>query len=96
MNTTIGVVVTSAALDKKEAAHIAHLAMEGFTRALSPPHLDTDGDTLFCLSVGDARADLVALGRAAADVVARAIVRAVMMARSLPGLPCARDLVGGR
>ncbi len=92
VNTTIGVVVTSAALDKKEAAHIAHLAMEGFTQALSPPHLDTDGDTLFCLSVGGARADLVALGHAAADVVARAIVNGVRSATSLPGLPAARDL----
>src|SRR5206468_53756 len=84
VNTTIGVVVTSAALDKAQASHLAHLAMEGFARALSPPHLDTDGDTLFCLSVGEARADLAALGRAAADVVAGAIVNAVRAATSLP------------
>lgn len=92
VNTTIGVVVTSAALDKAQATHIAHVAMEGFARALSPPHLDTDGDTLFCLSVGGARADLAALGRTAADVVAGAIVNAVRSATSLPGLPAARDL----
>jgi L-aminopeptidase/D-esterase-like protein len=91
-NTTIGVVVTSAALDKREAAHLAALAMEGFTRALSPPHLDTDGDTLFCLSVGERRADLNGLGRAAAAVVARAVVSAIRSATSLPGLPAARDL----
>jgi L-aminopeptidase/D-esterase-like protein len=92
VNTTIGVVVTSAALGKAEAARVAHLAMEGFARALSPPHLDTDGDTLFCLSVGRTPADLAALGRAAADVVARAIVNAVRSATSLPGLPAAGDL----
>lgn len=92
VNTTIGVVVTSAALGKAEAARLAGLAMEGFARALSPPHLDTDGDTLFCLSVGATRADLDALGRAAADMVARAIVSAVSSATSLPGLPAARDL----
>ena len=66
--------------------------MDGFAIALSPPDLDTDGDTLFCLSVGATRADLAALGRAAADVVARAIVSAVTEATALPGLPAARDL----
>lgn len=91
-NTTIGVVVTSAALDKGEAARLAARAMEGFARALSPPHLDTDGDTLFCLSVGEHRADLGLLGLAAADVVARAVAGAIRSATSLPGLPAARDL----
>jgi L-aminopeptidase/D-esterase-like protein len=92
VNTTIGVVATTAALDKAEATELARLGMDGFARALSPPHLPTDGDALFSLSVGAARADLAALGAAAADVVARAIVRAVTAATSLPGLPAARDL----
>ncbi len=91
-HTTIGVVATSAALDKPGAARLAQLGMAGFGRALSPPHLGTDGDTLFGLSVGAATADPVALGRRAADVVAEAIARAVRAARSLPGLPAARDL----
>jgi L-aminopeptidase/D-esterase-like protein len=92
VNTTIGVVVTSAALGKHEAARLAALAMEGFARALSPPNLDTDGDTLFCLSIGETRADLAELGEAAAGLVARAIVNGVREATSLPGLPAARDL----
>jgi L-aminopeptidase/D-esterase-like protein len=91
-NTTIGVVVTGAALGKPEAAQVARLGLDGFARALSPPHLDTDGDTLFCLSVGTSRVDPAALGRAAADAVAQAIVNAVRAATSLPGLPAARDL----
>jgi L-aminopeptidase/D-esterase-like protein len=66
--------------------------MDGFTRALSPPHLNTDGDTLFCLSVGTARADVDALGRDAADLVAHAIARAVRAATASGGLPAARDL----
>ncbi len=91
-NTTIGVVAATAALTKEEARRVARMATAGFARALSPPHLDTDGDALFCLSVGEARADLEAVGQAAAEVVAQAIVRAVRAARSLPGLPAARDL----
>jgi L-aminopeptidase/D-esterase-like protein len=66
--------------------------MDGFARALSPPHLTTDGDTLFCLSVGGARADVEALGREAANLVARTIARAVLAATPAGGLPAARDL----
>jgi L-aminopeptidase/D-esterase-like protein len=73
--------------------------MGGFDLALSPPHLATDGDTLFALSVGAEprsagaeRLDLGALGRRAATLVAEAIVRAVRSARSLPGLPAAGDV----
>ena len=94
VNTTIGAMATTARLDKADATRLAQMSMEGFARALSPPHLATDGDALFALSVGNLRADLPALGALAAGVVARAIVRAVMMARPLPGLPCARDLAG--
>jgi L-aminopeptidase/D-esterase-like protein len=92
VNTTIGLVATTAALDKVAASRMARLAMDGFTRALSPPHLNTDGDTLFCLSVGTARADVDALGREAADLVAHAIARAVRAATASGGLPAARDL----
>jgi L-aminopeptidase/D-esterase-like protein len=91
-NTTIGCVVTDARLTKPEAAWVAALAMDGFALALSPPHLATDGDTLFCLSVGKRDVDPAAVGKAAAQAVARAIVRGVRAATGLPGLPAARDL----
>ncbi|HUM17229.1 MAG TPA: P1 family peptidase [Candidatus Nitrosotalea sp.] len=91
-NTTIGLVATTVALDKIQAARVAQLAMDGYKQALSPPHLSTDGDALFCLSVGKARADVEALGRAAAALVAQAIVRAVRAATAAAGLPAARDL----
>jgi L-aminopeptidase/D-esterase-like protein len=91
-NTTIGCVVTDARLTKAEAAWVAALGMDGYALALSPPHLATDGDTLFCLSVGARDADPAAVGKAAAQAVARAIVRGVRAAAGLPGLPAARDL----
>jgi L-aminopeptidase/D-esterase-like protein len=91
-HTTIGVVATTARLDRPQAAKLAALGMLGFARALSPPHTAFDGDTLFAISVGDAVADLTRLGLAAADAVARAIVRAVWAATPRPGLPAARDL----
>lgn len=91
-HTTLGVVATNARLTKSEATKVAQLGMLGFARALSPPHTGVDGDTLFCLSVGDTPADLTTLGLAAADTVARAIGRAVRAAASLPGLPASKDL----
>jgi L-aminopeptidase/D-esterase-like protein len=91
-HTTIGVVATSARLDRPQASKLAALGMLGFSRALSPPHTAFDGDTLFALSVGDATVDLTRLGLAAADAVARAIARAVRAATSRPGLPAARDV----
>ena len=94
VNTTIGVIATTAALSKSEAARVARLGLSGFERALSPPHLPTDGDALFCLSVGEARAELGALGAGAAEAVAQAIARAALCATPLPGLPAARDLTG--
>jgi L-aminopeptidase/D-esterase-like protein len=92
VNTTIGLVATTAALDKAGAARLARLAMDGYARALSPPHLNTDGDTLFALSVGPGRADLDRLGHDAAGLVAEAIVRAVRAATAAGDLPAARDL----
>ncbi len=91
-HTTIAVVATNFALTKPEARKVAQLGLLGFARALSPPHTALDGDALFCLSVGDVRGDLTAIGLAAADAVAQAIVRAIKAATSIPGLPAWSDL----
>ena len=92
VDTTIGVLATNASLGKAEAARLARRGFEGFERTLSPPHLPTDGDALFCLSIGEALMEPDALGAAAAEAVAIAITRAVRHATSLPGLPSAGDL----
>jgi L-aminopeptidase/D-esterase-like protein len=91
-HTTIGVVATNAELDRAQAASVAALGFLGFAHALSPPHTALDGDALFVLSTGEARADVTRVGLAAADAVARAIVRAARAATSLPSLPAARDV----
>ena len=94
-NTTIGCVITDARLGKAEASRVAALAMGGYARALSPPHLTTDGDTLFCLSIGDRAADPLEVGTLGARAVAQAILRGVRAATGLPGLPAARNLSAG-
>jgi L-aminopeptidase/D-esterase-like protein len=47
---------------------------------------------LFALSLGERVADLSALGAAAAEVVAEAVVRAIQKAKTLAGVPAAKDI----
>jgi L-aminopeptidase/D-esterase-like protein len=97
-NTTIGVVATNAPFTKTQMTKIAQMAHDGYARAINPVHTMGDGDTIFSMSTGTAKvkADVTAIGAIAATVMARAIVRAAMMATSLPdlGLPAYRDYAG--
>ncbi len=91
-NTTIGVVMTDAALTKPQAHALARAAHDGLAWAVRPAHTQFDGDTLFALSVGTRDCHPVALATGAAVVVSQAIVRAVRAATSLYGMPALRDL----
>lgn len=93
-NTTIGVVVTNARLTKAQAQKAVEMAHDGMARAIVPSHTPSDGDTLFILATGDRAAEpnVGTIGALAAEAVADAIVRAVRMARSLPGYPAASDI----
>ena len=48
--TTIGAVLTDAALSKAQASKIAAVAHDGMARAIRPIHSMFDGDTVFCLA----------------------------------------------
>jgi L-aminopeptidase/D-esterase-like protein len=90
-NTTIALVATDAALDKSGCRRLAIMAQDGLARAIRPVHTPFDGDTVFALSTGSgATADpaaLTRLGSAAADCLARAVMRAVLSASPLGGIP---------
>ena len=108
LNTTIGVVATSAELTKSECRKMAAVAHDGLARAIRPVHSMFDGDTIFCLST--ARHELVAteapglrrantragilntLLAAAADCFALACTRAVVEATSVGGPPSYADV----
>jgi L-aminopeptidase/D-esterase-like protein len=86
-NTTIGVIMTNAAVTVEQANVIAMMAHDGIARATRPSHTITDGDTLFVLASGAAgAADVTMLGHAAAECVADAIVQGVKSAESLAGV----------
>ena len=52
LNTTIGVVATSAQLTKAEVSKLASVAHDGLARAIRPAHSMFDGDTIFGLATG--------------------------------------------
>ncbi len=88
-NTTLAVVATNAALDKRQAKRLAILAQTGLARAIHPVHTPLDGDTVFTLSTGeiplsDPIYGLSILGSAAADTLARATARAIYEAAPTP------------
>lgn len=90
-NTTLVVVATNARLDKIGAARLAQQASIGVAKTISPVWTASDGDICFGLSAGDRDADPMALGVAAAEAVSQAIVRSVLRARGLGGVPGLAD-----
>jgi L-aminopeptidase/D-esterase-like protein len=97
-NTTIAAVATDAALDKSGCRRLAIMAQDGLARAIRPVHTPFDGDTVFSLSTGAGPpvepATLTRLGGAAADCLARAVMRAVLAASPLGGIPSWRQRWG--
>jgi len=93
-NTTIGVVATNAALSKTQAAKVAQMAHDGLARTINPVHSPMDGDTIFAVATGAVTtpASHGAIGALAADVMAHAVLRAVMNAHGIAGLPSYADL----
>ena len=80
-NTTIGVVITDAKLDKNGANRVATVAHDGIARAVRPAHTMYDGDTIFCLATGRVEAPRDAVEAVAAVVVASAIAAGVRAAQ---------------
>lgn len=78
-NTTIGVVVTNARLDKVECRLLAEGAHNGFARSLMPAHTRFDGDAIVAAATGEIEAD-VSYVRA---LVQAAVVDAVRSTRRL-------------
>jgi len=104
-NTTIGIVATDAILTKPQAQKVAQMAHDGLARAIRPAHTMFDGDTIFCLASGKKelpdqpgffaapKAQAIGdIGHAAADCMARAIMGAILSARSLAGMTAFCDL----
>ena len=104
LNTTIGVVATSAPLSKVQCHKMADVAHDGLARAIRPSHSMNDGDTIFSLATGSdddrrirdrsvSTAVLNDLLAAAAETFAEACTSAILSATNLGGPPAYRDFL---
>jgi L-aminopeptidase/D-esterase-like protein len=95
-NTTIAVVATNASFTKTEMNKIAQMASAGLARAINPVFTTWDGDTIFAISTRAAsvktKLEIGAIGAIGAEVLSEAILRAVVNARGIPGIPGYRDI----
>ena len=83
-NTTIGIVMTNAKLDKAQCKKISQMAHDGMARAIYPIHTPHDGDTIFTMATGEVEcdSDLTILGTLAGDAIEQAIINAVKNAET--------------
>ena len=92
-NTTIGIVLTNAKMDKTHLNKVASMAHNGYARTIRPIHTTADGDSIYALSVGAVlEGDVNVVGTLSSYVMAKAINRAVLAAESACGYPAARDM----
>ena len=93
-NTTIGAVATNARLSKEQANKLAAVAHDGLAMAVRPAHTMSDGDTLFALGTGtlDGSVDMDRLCAASSVCTSRAILRGVLKAEGIGGIPGVQEL----
>lgn len=91
-NTTIGMVLTNAAMDKTLLNKVASMAHNGYARTIRPVHTTADGDSIYAVSTGDLPGDVNIVGTLAAYVMGKAVNQAARSAKSMCGLPAAEDI----
>jgi L-aminopeptidase/D-esterase-like protein len=91
-NTTLGIVATNARLTKPQVNKVAQMAHDGLARAVYPVHTTVDGDVVFAASTGQVEAAPDVVGSWGARVLEEAVVRGVLAAEGVAGLPAVRDL----
>ena len=77
-NTTIGVLLTNAKLDKVGARLLAEAGHDGLARAVVPAHTPSDGDALVTVSLGRIEAPIAQLRLMAAAAVEQAVLTCQM------------------
>ncbi len=93
-NTTLAVVATNATFTKVEVTKVAQMGHVGLARVIHPVHTTLDGDVIFALATGGVEADLNTVGMVGADCLAEAVLRGVLAAWGLGGVPSAREIAG--
>lgn len=92
-NTTIGVVVTNAKLDKAGCKKVSQVAHNGYAKSIFPIHTPHDGDTIFTMATGEIETDLSLLTSLATEVVEKSVINAVRNADSIKNIPSYKELI---
>ncbi len=91
-NTTLVCVATNAVVDHHHLLRLAIQAHDGLARKVVPSHAFGDGDVVFAVATGEVAVqphDLLSLGVMAVRAVERALVKSVVLATGLHGVPSA-------
>ena len=92
INTTIGCVITNAALSKTECHMVSCMAHDGFARAIRPVHTTMDGDTIFTMASGEIHTSVDTIGYMAEEAMRLAILKAVKEAESINNIKAYKDI----
>ncbi len=92
-NTTLGVVMTNARLNKAEINKVAQMACAGIARVIRPCWTVNDGDIVVALSSGKKDCDFNLIGIIAAEMVKDAIIDAIKSAKSIHGIVSHSDFI---
>lgn len=84
-NTTIGVVLTDAALSKQQCHALARAAHDGLARAIEPPHTPYDGDAFVAAATGLRAGELLRLQILTTRLAEQAIRQGVAAGRAPEG-----------
>jgi L-aminopeptidase/D-esterase-like protein len=91
-NTTLGVVLTNAKLDKAQATKVSQITQDAYARRIMPVHTLGDGDSIFTLASCEAEAPTDVVAILATEAMEQAIVAAVKNCNGAYGMKCASDL----
>lgn len=92
-NTTIGVVVTNAKLDKAKCKKVSQVAHNGYAKTIFPIHTPHDGDTIFTMATGEVEADMTLLTSLATEVVEKSVINAIKNAESVKNIIAYKDII---
>lgn len=92
-NTTIGVVVTNAKINKAECKKVSQMAHNGYAKSIFPIHTPHDGDTIFTMATGEIETDMTLLGSLATEVVEKSVISAIKNAEGVKNILSYKDLI---
>ncbi|CEI74226.1 P1 family peptidase [Romboutsia hominis] len=93
-NTTIGVVITNAKLDKAGCKKVSQVAHNGYAKSIFPIHTPHDGDTIFTMATGEIESDITLVSSIATEVVEKSVINAIKNANSIKNIPSYKEIIG--